>query len=159
MEQLVLLLIIGAISLINWLIEQSGKRREQRRFEAERARREAEANPYLEPEPAPIPAPEAREPAPQQEMRRLLEAFGIPVPEEAAPQALPSEIPTPASEPTPVFASAPVTVPELRPVIAKTKPTPSSPRKAPLEIKSPAALRQAIIWREILGPPRSLQPH
>jgi fused signal recognition particle receptor len=160
MEQLVLLLIIGAISLINWLIEQSGKRREQRRFEAERARREAEANPYLEPEPAaPIPVPEAREPAPQQEMRRLLEAFGIPVPEESAPQALPSEIPAPASEPTPVFASAPITMPEPRPVIAKTKPTPSSPRKAPLEIKSPAALRQAIIWREILGPPRSLQPH
>ena len=159
MEQLVLLLIIGAISLINWLIEQSGKRREQRRFEAERARREAESNPYLEPEPAPIPAPEAREPAPQQEMRRLLEAFGIPVPEEAAPQALPLEKPTPAPEPTPVFASTPVTVPVPRAVIAKTKPTPPSPRKAPLEIKSPAALRQAIIWREILGPPRSLQPH
>jgi hypothetical protein len=64
MEQLVLLLIIGAISLINWLIEQSGKRREQRRFEAERTRREAEASPYLERELTPTPAPETREPAP-----------------------------------------------------------------------------------------------
>lgn len=159
MEQLVLLLIIGAISLINWLIEQSGKRREQRRFEAERTRREAEASPYLERELTPIPAPETREPAPQHEMRRFLEAFGIPVPEEAAPQGLPPEMLTPAPDSKYVFASAPSTVSEPRFVIAKSKPTPPSPRTSPVDIKSPSALRQAIIWREILGPPRSLQPY
>jgi hypothetical protein len=151
MEQLVLLLIIGAISLINWLIEQSGKRREQRRFEAERARREAESSPYQEPAPSPASIPEVHKSEPQQEMRRFLESFGIPMPEEAAPQEFAPEIPTPA----PVQAPAPAP----RAIARKLKPTPSKPQQVLLEIKSPAALRQAIVWREILGPPRSLQPH
>jgi hypothetical protein len=151
MEQLVLLLIIGAISLINWLIEQSGKRREQRRFEAERARREAEASPYQEPASSPASIPEVHEPEPQQEMRRFLESFGIPMPEEVAPQEVAPEIPTPA----PVQAPAPAP----HAISRKLKPTPSKPQQVLLEIKSPAALRQAIVWREILGPPRSLQPY
>ena len=151
MEQLVLLLIIGAISLINWLIEQSGKRREQRRFEPERARREAEASPYQEPAPSPASIPEVYEPEPQQEMRRFLESFGIPMPEEVAPQEVTPEILTPA----PVQALAPAP----RTIVRKLKPTPSKPQQVLLEIKSPAALRQAIVWREILGPPRSLQQY
>jgi len=153
MEQLVLLLIIGAISLINWLIEQSGKRREQRRFEAERARREAEASPYQEPSPSPASIPEVHKSEPQQEMRRFLESFGIPMPEEVAPQEVAPEFLTPAPAQTP----APAPVP--RPIVRKLKPTSSKPQQVQLEIKSPAALRQAIVWREILGPPRSLQPY
>ena len=153
MEQLVLLLIIGAISLINWLIEQSGKRREQRRFEAERARREAEASPYQEPAPSPTSIPEVHKSEPQQEMRRFLESFGIPMPEEVAPQEVAPEFLTPAPAQTP----APAPVP--RPIVRKLKPTSSKPQQVQLEIKSPAALRQAIVWREILGPPRSLQPY
>jgi hypothetical protein len=146
MEQLVLLLIIGAISLINWLIEQSGKRREQRRFETECARREAEPSPYQEPALSPASIPELHEFGPQQEMRRFLETFGIPMPEEAAPEILKL---APAQTP----ARAP------RTISPKLKQTPSKPRQVPLEIKSPAVLRQAIVWREILGPPRSLQPY
>jgi hypothetical protein len=148
MEQLVLLLIIGAISLINWLIEQSGKRREQRRFEAERARREAESSPYQEPAPSPVSIPEVHKSEPQQEMRRFLESFGIPMPEEVAPEIL-----TPAPAQTPAPAPAP------RTIVRKLKPTSSKPQQVQLEIKSPAALRQAVVWREILGPPRSLQPY
>ncbi len=151
MEQLVLLLIIGAISLINWLIEQSGKRREQRRFESERARREAEPSPYQEPALSPASLPEVHESAPQQEMRRFLEAFGIPMPDEVAPQEVAPQIPTPALEKAPA--------PAPRTIARKLKPNPSKPQQIPLEIKSPAALRQAIVWREILGPPRSLQPY
>jgi hypothetical protein len=153
MEQLVLLLIIGAISLINWLIEQSGKRREQRRFEAERARREAESSPYLEPAPSPTSIPEVHKSEPQQEMRRFLESFGIPMPEEVAPQEVASEFLTPAPAQTPAPA------PASRTIVRKLKPTSSKPQQVLLEIKSPAALRQAIVWREILGPPRSLQPY
>ena len=138
MEQLVLLLIIGAISLINWLIEQSGKRREQRRFEAE-------------PAPSPASIPEVYEPEPQQEMRRFLESFGIPMPEEVAPQEVAPEIPTPAPAQTPP--------PAPRTIVRNLKPTPAKPQQVLLEIKSPAAIRQAIVWREILGPPRSLQPY
>jgi hypothetical protein len=153
MEQLVLLLIIGAISLINWLIEQSGKRREQRRFEAERACREAEASPYQEPAPSPASIPEVHKSEPQQEMRRFLESFGIPMPEEVAPQEVAPELLTPAPAQTPAPAPAP------RTIVRKLKPTSSKPQQVQLEIKSPAALRQAIVWREILGPPRSLQPY
>jgi hypothetical protein len=153
MEQLVLLLIIGAISLINWLIEQSGKRREQRRFEAERARREAESSPYLEPAPSPTSIPEVHKSEPQQEMRRFLESFGIPMPEEVAPQEVAPEFLTPAPAQTPAPA------PASRTIVRKLKPTSSKPQQVLLEIKSPAALRQAIVWREILGPPRSLQPY
>ena len=154
MEQLVLLLIIGAISLINWLIEQSGKRREQRRFEQERARRqEADPNPYLEPAPSPAPVQELPEPAPQQEMRKFLEAFGIPLPEEPpAPVTLQEvEAPAPRQIPEPEPAQ-PVLVP-------KRKVTPTKTHQPVAIIKSPATLRQAIIWREILGPPRSLQSY
>lgn len=154
MEQLVLLLIIGAISLINWLIEQSGKRREQRRFEQERARRqEAEPNPYLESAPSPAPVQELPEPAPQQEMRKFLEAFGIPLPEEPpAPVTLQEvEAPAPRQIPEPEPAQ-PVLVP-------KRKVTPTKTHQPVAIIKSPATLRQAIIWREILGPPRSLQSY
>ena len=152
MEQLVLLLIIGAISLINWLIEQSGKRREQRRFEQERARRqEADPNPYLEPAPTPAPVQELPEPAPQQEMRKFLEAFGIPLPEEPpAPVTLQEvEAPAPRQIPEPVQ-------PIPRP---KRKVTPTKTHQPVAITKSPATLRQAIIWREILGPPRSLQSY
>jgi len=145
MEQLVLLLIIGAISLINWLIEQSGKRREQRRSETERAHREEE------PAQKPASIPEVYQSAPQQEMRRFLEAFGVPMPEEVAPQEVARQILMPAPEKAPA--------PSPRTIVSKLKPTPPKPRQVPLEIKSPAVLRQAIVWREILGPPRSLQPY
>jgi hypothetical protein len=151
MEQLVLLLIIGAISLINWLIEQSGKRREQRRLETERAHREAEPSSYQEPALTPASIPEVHQSEPQQEMRRFLEAFGIPMPEEVAPQEMAREILMPTPEKA--LASAP------RTILPKLKPTPPKPRQVSLEIKSPASLRQAIVWREILGPPRSLHPY
>jgi len=153
MEQLVLLLIIGAISLINWLIEQSGKRREQRRFEQESARRQAETNPYLEPTPTPAPVQELPDPNPQQEMRKFLEAFGIPVPEEPAPPIAPQEIYPPV--PQEIFEPEPVQ-PAPRP---KRKTAPLQTHQPAAFVKSPAILRQAIIWREILGPPRSLQPY
>lgn len=154
MEQLVLLLIIAAISLINWLIEQSGKRREQRRFEQERARRQAaEPNPYLEPAPTPAPVQELPDPTPQQEMRKFLEAFGIPVPEEPPAPATLQEIEAPAPQPIPEPEPA-------QPVlVAKRKPIPRQTHQPVSIIKSPATLRQAIIWREILGPPRSLQSY
>jgi hypothetical protein len=155
MEQLVLLLIIGAISLINWLIEQSGKRREQRRFEQERARRQAEPipNPYLEPAPTPAPVQEFPEPAPPQEMRKFLEAFGIPLPEEPAPPIALQEVEPPAPRQLPEPEPA---QPIPRP---KHKVTPTKTHQPVAIIKSPETLRQAIIWREILGPPRSLQSY
>ena len=148
MEQLVLLLIIGAISLINWLIEQSGKRREKRRLEKELNSREPEESVYQEPTPA--PAAPSNEPTRGKEMRRFLESFGIPLPEEIEAPVVNLEVLAPSpSEPLP-----------LQPPVIATKPI-SAPARNSAErvfLKSPSALRQAVVWREILGPPRSLQP-
>jgi hypothetical protein len=73
------------------------------------------------------------------------------MPEEVAPQEVASEFLTPAPAQTPA--------PAPRTIVRKLKPTSSKPQQVQLEIKSPAALRQAIVWREILGSPRSLQPY
>lgn len=151
MEQLVLVLIIGAISLINWLIEQSGKRREQHRLEREnRARNgreesvESPRSPDQEPETIPETIPD---------VRRILEAFGIPVsPEEFNRQSDIAEkerppIKLPVSE-FPVPA---------KPIVIKKKSVTAVSQ--PTEKKSRQLLRQAVVWREILGPPRSLLPY
>ena len=148
MEQLVLLLIIGAISLINWLIEQSGKRREKRRLEKELSGQESEEPAYRESSPA--PAETDTENPRGQEMRRFLESFGIPLPEEIEEPVVSQEIVAPRQSPPPL----------LQPPLVVSRKTPAPVRMAPdrFSLKSPAALRQAIVLREILGPPRSLQP-
>jgi hypothetical protein len=148
MEQLVLLLIIGAISLINWLIDQSGKRREKRRLEKELSGQEGEEPAYRESSPAPA---ETDSGIPRgQEMRRFLESFGIPLPEEIQEPVVSQEVVAPRQSPPPM----------LQPPLAVSRKTPAPVRMAPdrFSLKSPAALRQAMVLREILGPPRSLQP-
>jgi hypothetical protein len=148
MEQLVLLLIIGAISLINWLIDQSGKRREKRRLEKELSGQESEEPVYRESSPPPV---ETDTETPRgQEMRRFLESFGIPLPEENEEPVVSQEIVAPRQSPPPL----------LQPPLVVSRKNPAPVRMAPdrFSLKSPAALRQAIVLREILGPPRSLQP-
>lgn len=148
MEQLVLLLIIGAISLINWLIDQSGKRREKRRLEKETFGQESEESVYRESAPAP---PETKTQMPRgQEMRRFLESFGIPLPEEIEEPVVNQKVVAPRQSPPPI----------VQPSLVASRKAPAPVRMAPdrFSLKSPAALRQAIVLREILGPPRSLQP-
>ena len=148
MEQLVLLIIIGAISLINWLIDQSGKRREKRRLEKELSGQESEEPAYRELSPA--SAETGTETPRAQEMRRFLESFGIPLPEEIEEPVARQEVVAPRQSPPPL----------LQPPLVVSRKTPAPVRMAPdrFSLKSPAALRQAIVLREILGPPRSLQP-
>ena len=148
MEQLVLLLIIGAISLINWLIDQSGKRREKRRLEKELSGQASEESVYRESSPA--PAETDTENPRGQEMRRFLESFGIPLPEEIEEPVVSQEVVAPRKSPPPL----------LQPPLVVSRKTPAPVQMAPdrFSLKSPAALRQAIVLREILGPPRSLQP-
>ncbi len=148
MEQLVLLLIIGAISLINWLIEQSGKRREKRRLEKELTSQEPEEGVYRESSPASA-APSTEAPRGEQ-MRRFLESFGIPMPEEIEAPVVNLE----------ALAPRPSAALPFQPTVIASKSIPVPVQNSPERVflKSPAALRQAIVWREILGPPRSLQP-
>ena len=153
MEQLVLLLIIGAISLINWLIEQSGKRREMRRIEKERSLRETEESVYRKPTPAPV-APTV-ETMRGRELRRFLDAFGVPLPEEMEAPAVETknlEVSAPLRREIPGF--------ETQPALGALKLQKALPTKesVPQQTKSSAFFRQAILWREVLGPPRSLSP-
>ena len=153
MEQLVLLLVIAAISLVNWLIERSGKLREQRRLEKEAARQSDSA-----PEPRQtFPEPSAREQI-EEQMRRVMESFGIPV-EEPKPQPL-------QQAPVVTFV-APLTPPPLpSPIPAVEQPRPRrskdfasvSRERSPWlkRLDSPQGLREALVLREILGPPKAL---
>lgn len=160
MEQLVLLLIIAGISLINWLVEKSKKLREEKRLEQARGQR-TQAPPAL-PREEPVATPrEPREDESSEQMRRLLEAMGIPTefpgePAVAEPEPLqptlsepPPPPPLPAAPPTPARPS----LRKKRPASVATASKPSAWRQ---RLHSQAALREAIVLREILGPPRAL---
>ena len=150
MEQLVLLLVIAAISLVNWLIERSGKLREQRRLQKEAASRGE----------APLaPAPTVPEASPREEieeqMRRMMESFGFPVEQPAPAIEKPQPIvefvpPPPLPKPDPVIE---------RPRIRRDKQVAAvSSERSPWlnRLDSPQGLREAVVLREILGPPKAL---
>ena len=150
MEQLVLLLVIAAISLVNWLIERSAKLREQRRLQKESANR-GQPDSFEEP---PLPETSAREEL-EEHMRRVMESFGMPV-----------------DQPKPVFEKpAPVMVfeePAAPPPPPLPVPRPTAPRRSKkatvaqrprspwvARLATSQGLREAIVLREILGPPKA----
>jgi len=158
MEQFVLLLIIAAIAFANWLIERSAKLREKRRLMKESSRHEASARHHHE---EPIPEVSQREQV-EDHMRRMLESFGFPV-EEPAPE----EIPHP-SRPSADFYEEPAAPPPLpkripaaaapRTTLRRTQAaiTTVRPRSPWLSrLGSPQGLREAVVLREILGPPKA----
>lgn len=155
MEQLVLLLVIAAISLINWLIERSAKLREQRRLQ-----KEAEKNGNPPPSPvSPLPEPSARQEL-EEQMRRVMESFGIPVdlPEPARERPAPAIVVEVPATPPPLPSPAPPAA-TPRPSLRRAKKTPvafqaRSPWVA--RLGSPNGLREAVVLREILGPPKAL---
>jgi hypothetical protein len=158
MEQLVLLLVIAAISLINWLIERSAKLREQKRLQKESSRPEVSAQHHRE---EPIPEVSQREQV-EDHMRRMLESFGFPVEEPS-----PVEVPHPARAAADFFEEAPAPPPLPKPFPAASAPratlrrtqaatTTSRPRSPWLtRLGSPQGLREAVVLREILGPPKA----
>ena len=154
MEQLVLLLVIAAISLVNWLIERSAKLREQRRREKEASNQG---------QPPPVSSPSFPDPSPREEiedqMRRMLESFGLPV---EAPKPIPQK-----AEPVFVFEEpiAPPLppprplAPTPRPALRRSTETSTSTRTHRVwtsRLSSPQGLREAMVLREILGPPKAL---
>ena len=154
MEQLVLLLVIAAISLVNWLIERSAKLREQRRREKEASNQG---------QPPPVSSPSFPEPSPREEiedhMRRMLESFGLPVED---PKPIPQK-----TEPVFVFEKpiAPPLppprplAPTPRPALRRSTETSHSTRTHRAwtsRLSSPQGLREAMVLREILGPPKAL---
>ncbi len=172
MEQLVLLLIIAAISLVNWLIEKSAKLREEKRLEKLRREREEQQNSFprqaAQPPPAPQPLPEPI-PAPaapsrtQEELRRMLESLGFPI--EAGEQAPPPPLPRAGPTPEPAFPGEPAPgIPEVRQPAPRPRPIPAQvaarrPNPWAEKLRTHEGFREAFALREIIGPPRCLEPY
>jgi hypothetical protein len=172
MEQLVLLLIIAAISLVNWLIEKSAKLREEKRLEKLRREREEQQNSFprqaAQPPPAPQPLPEPI-PAPaapsrtQEELRRMLESLGFPIEEEE--QAPPPPLPRAEPTPEPAFPGEPAPgIPEVRQPAPRPRSIPAQvaarrPNPWAEKLRTHEGFREAFALREIIGPPRCLEPY
>jgi hypothetical protein len=166
MEQLVILLIIAAISLINWILQKSAEFR-KRKLEEARKQRDGDTVP------ADFTSIQEEETenweAPPEELRKFLEALGVPE-EELAPKPKPAPPP-----PVPVATLPPP--PALPRRSRFQKPDEEMLRMARrLEsaeqgmkgqeqpafaggqlnvfLKDPNSARNAIVLRELLGPPK-----
>lgn len=158
MEQLVLLLIIAGISLINWLVEKSKKLREEKRLEQARSQRSQQPPALPQEEPVELPRSAPEEDSSEQ-MRRLLEAMGIPTefPEQpSTPEPEPVRATLPVPPPLPQAPTPPPARPSLRKKRATAVSSASEPTAWSKRLRSQSALREAIVLREILGPPRAL---
>lgn len=175
MEQLVLLLIIAAISLINWIIQKSAEHRKNRK--QEEAAREAGEEPAFQDEFEPAFHDEERETAsareskrPDDELRKFLEAMGLPV-EEEAPTPRPNITEAPAPPPLPQQPKAKKprqSLREMRELAARFEKSEDvhsaayseRPTVAPMALFGTMdQIRQGIVMREVLGPPRGLDPY
>ena len=161
MEQLVIIAIVGLISLVNWLIKRSAEVREERRLERLR-KGIPEGDPYHADEttgehPTP-PSPPIGNPS--TDMRRLLEALGLPADGEIPLEPPSQENFFPEPSPPPLPPSPPRRKAPL-PRFENPKPAEIAPSKpevaSPLirTLHSQGGLRQAILLREILGPPKA----
>ncbi|HEY5954129.1 MAG TPA: hypothetical protein VIT18_07180 [Terrimicrobiaceae bacterium] len=185
MEQLVILLLIAAISLINWIVQKSKETREKRKLE----KRADSTGESLKGAPAePPPEPEA-----EISMRRLREALGLP--EAAEPPAIPKRVEPPAqprkpkkqatsppSLPDEPIAPPPLPRPARKPIVvhvppvhrppehhvfdfphrtfkpaAKTEAAPRPHSRIRELLGSPGGLRAAVVLSEILGPPKGVR--
>lgn len=182
MEQLVVLIIIGLVSLVNWMLQKSAEKREQAKMQREASRAgkaEARRNIYTEKPPVrrqtPAPSP-AQDP-----LKELMEALGLPA-GEAAPRVPPrlpqtifeeEEIHSMEEPGPPPVLHKPAPVPAPRTVqpdekmaqlasafAAQEKFAPEKPRLSAVRklLADRASKRHAIILTEILGPPRAFQP-
>ena len=177
MEQLVLLLIIALISFINWLMQRAAEAREKRR--AEKAKQRGEFREEM------APAADSSElDNPEEAMRKLMEALGLPLEEEppkvqkAPPPAPLPEVAPPPLRYEPEKIDEPVSTPSKVSAFPQPAPYPQSPtpRSKPLPVpalseapgaaprarfrellKSRAGLRDAFILSEILSRPMSLR--
>jgi len=156
-QQVVIIIVIGLISLVNWVVKRSAEIREARKSERQRLGI-PEGDPF-HPAPHQAESPSATHQTAADsspDMRRLMEALGLPPAEEEiplrpvvrAPAALP---PLPAYRP-PATAKPRFQKPDTR--SAAPPPAAASPLDAAL--RSHNGIRQAIVLREILGPPKAL---
>ncbi len=183
MEQLVILLIIGLISLVNWVMQKAAEKREtagQKRTERRETKRESRRNVYTQPAPAPVGR---RSTAQRDPFKDLMDALGLPA-ETAPPGPVVAE---PAYFEEEEFASLEEAVPP--PVPQTPAPAWQAPARPAKPDRKTAALasafatvgeksapayrgstlqdllanrdsqRNAIVLAEILGNPRGVAPY
>ena len=157
MEQVVIIVIIGLISLVNWVMKRSAEIREERKLERQRLGI-PEGDPFHSaPHQAEKPEPPHRPAiAPSPDMRRLMEALGLPQEEEEAP---PNPVVREAPAP-PLPAYRPPSTPKPRaekPAAGVAFIPPAAAPVSPLAaaLRSRDGIRQAVVLREILGPPKA----
>lgn len=166
MEQILILALLALISFVNWLFQRSAELRKQREIERRRAGRTGE---HSYQEPVPVPESTHREvlppaaPDPAAEMRRLMEALGLPV-EDEPPVRQPEPVtfrefppeppPLPAPEPV-VIRQSPPRERASRGAEKPAEPTPARLSKLRESLASRDEIRRAILLREILGPPKA----
>ena len=156
MEQVVIIVIIGLISLVNWVVKRSAEIREQRKLERQRLGIPEgdpfHAGPHLAESPASRNHPFME---PSTDMRRLMEAIGLPSDEEDLPvvsEVAPALPPLPAYRP-PLRRKPHIENPGTR---ASAISPDASASPLSLALRSRDGIRQAIVLREILGPPKAL---
>jgi len=184
MEQLVILIIIGLISLVNWVMQKAAEKREeagQKRTARREVKREARRNVYTQGVPAPAPTAR-RAPAERDPFKDLMDALGLPSDQLPPPPVVAEEIlhegefasleePAPPPLPKPAAAKAAPRwqAPSVRRPDEKTarlasafaavgeKPA-STYRGSNLRdlLAGRDSQRKAIILAEILGTPRVL---
>ena len=183
MEQLIILVLIAAVSFINWLIKKSGEARAAKKLKdlQDRGGESYQVTAPSREQGRPV-ADEGAE-----AMRKFMEALGLPADQEQAPPPIPERritldpevfSPPPIIErrPEPIFTPPPlpdfvptISVPEWReegpalsaPIHSWNEPVEEKPKpsRAAELLTSRGGLRDAIILSEILGQPRALRPH
>lgn len=174
---LILFVIVGFVRWLGNLIEQRKEAQERATLSPEEvARREAAWRKQMGQDTEPAPTSTQPPPDPFRQLRDLFEQLNEPEPKPQRPSSPPPLVQRPA--PPPLRAQPPPipAPPAPAPVLAKAFPTSSfvdrsfteavahrDRRTAPklmnlrLDLRSPTALRRAVVIREILGPPKALQ--
>ena len=137
-QQIVLSLIIGAISLVNWLIDKSAKQREKRRIESLE-------NEGQTPSSHPHPVEPQQTKQPEESLRELMETFGFPTSVEPVPP--------------PIQSSPPIFEQPLPSIPAPPRVSLGSSNRWASLLQGRGTTRQAMILTEILGPPRAKSLH
>ena len=183
MEQLVILIIIGLISLVNWVMQKAAEKREAaqtKRVEKREVKREARRNIYTQPAPA-APPVARRTAGPRDPFKDLMDALGLPADELPPPpvvrreevfeeeefasveETAPPPVPAPAVR-TPRWQPPSVTRPDEKTARLASAFAAVGEKSAPSYrgsklhdlLATRDAQRKAVIFAEILGTPRGL---
>lgn len=176
MEQLVILIIIGLISLINWIIQKSAEAKEKAQAKRKADQGESPFQPSAASEREEEPTAD-----PSEGMRKLMEALGVPMEEEIRRPEPRASQPPPLPEETfvqshkrPIIIEEERPRPVARPVMASQPPLRRTRERKKAEVvevsrANPAqdalkkalgskdSLRTAVVLSEVLGKPRALR--